>query len=54
MPAGCCRMTILADRGVGDQKLFAYPDNLGFDYVIRFRGNALVTNTDGEAWPATE
>ncbi len=31
-------VTILADRGFGDVKLFAFLDELGFDYVIRFRG----------------
>jgi hypothetical protein len=29
MPAGC-QVTILADRGFGDQKLFAFLDELGF------------------------
>jgi hypothetical protein len=53
VPLGC-RVTILADRGFGDQKLFAYLDKLGFDYVIRFRGNILVTNTDGLTRPAAE
>lgn len=46
VPPGC-RVTILADRGFGDQKLFAYLDKLGFDYVIRFRGNIHVTTADG-------
>jgi len=35
LPAGC-RVTILADRGFGDQKLFAFLPTLGFGYVIRF------------------
>ncbi len=30
---------LLADRGFGDTKLFAYLETLGFAYVIRFRGN---------------
>jgi hypothetical protein len=34
-----CRVTILADRGFGDQKLFAFLTELDFAYVIRFRGN---------------
>jgi hypothetical protein len=33
------RVAIRADRGFGDQKLFAFLGALGFDYVIRFRGN---------------
>jgi hypothetical protein len=53
MPTGC-RVTILADRGFGDQKLFAFLDDLGFGYVIRFRGNIRVTDTNGEARPAAE
>ena len=53
VPAGC-RVTILADRGFGDQKLFAFLADLGFGYVIRFRGNIHVTDADGETRPAAE
>ena len=53
LPQGC-RVTILADRGFGDQKLFAFLGELGFGYVIRFRGNICVANADGETRPATE
>ncbi len=49
-----CRMTILADRGFGDQKLFAFLGELGFAYVIRFRGNIRVTGADGTSKPAAE
>ena len=49
-----CRVTILADRGFGDQKLFAFLKTLGFGYVIRFRGNIRVTASDGETKPAAE
>ncbi len=52
VPPGC-RVTILADRGFGDQKLFAFLAELGFDYVIRFRGNIQVTDADGQTRPAT-
>jgi Transposase DDE domain len=41
-------VTILADRGFGDTKLFGFLDTLGFAYVIRFRGNIHVTAADGE------
>lgn len=41
-------VTILADRGFGDVKLFAFLESLGFQYVIRFRGNIHVTAADGE------
>jgi hypothetical protein len=53
VPPGC-RVTILADRGFGDQKLFAFLGELGFDYVIRFRGNIQVTDADGQTKPAAE
>src|ERR1700733_2850513 len=53
VPSGC-RVTILADRGFGDQKLFAFLAELGFSYVIRFRGNIHVTDVDGTTRPATE
>ena len=49
-----CRSTILADRGFGDQKLFAYLGELGFGYVIRFRGNIRVAAADGQTKPAAE
>jgi hypothetical protein len=51
---GGCRVTILADRGFGDQKLFAFLAELGFGYVIRFRGNIHVTDADGITRPAAE
>ena len=41
-------VTILADRGFGDTKLFGFLATLGFDYVIRFRGDIHVTASDGE------
>ena len=47
LPEGVA-VTILADRGFGDAKLFAFLDELGFDYVIRFRGNIHVAAADGE------
>ena len=48
------QVTILADRGFGDQKLFAFLGGLGFGYVIRVRGNIRVTDADGETRPAAE
>jgi len=53
IPAGC-RVTILADRGFGNQKLFAFLATLGFGYVIRFRGNIRVTDATGETKPAVD
>jgi hypothetical protein len=51
LPEGVA-VTILADRGFGDVKLFAFLDELGFDYVIRFRGNIHVAAADGQTRPA--
>jgi Transposase DDE domain len=51
LPAGVTA-TILADRGFGDHKLFAFLPELGFGYVIRFRGNIPVTDANGETRPA--
>ena len=54
VPAGV-GVRIVADRGFGDQKLYRMlTDELKFDFVIRFRGNILVTAADGEARPAAE
>jgi hypothetical protein len=53
VPPGCA-VTILADRGFGDTKLFAFLDQLGFRYVIRFRGNIYVTDATGETRSAAE
>ena len=47
MPAGV-RVTVLADRGFGDQKLYQLMAELGFDYAIRFRENIAVTDAEGE------
>src|SRR5271168_4593785 len=47
IPPGC-RVTILADHGFGDHKLFAYLADLGFAYVVRFRCNIHVTDASGE------
>ncbi len=44
------RVRIVADRGFGDQKLYrVLTEELKFDFVIRFRGNIMVTAADGEA-----
>jgi hypothetical protein len=53
VPPGCA-VTILADRGFGDHKLFKFLDDLGFAYVIRFRGNIHVTDAVGETRSASE
>jgi DDE family transposase len=48
------KVTILADRGFADAKLFGFLDELGFDYVIRLKGNTKVTAADGPTRPASE
>jgi hypothetical protein len=49
------RVRIVADRGFGDQKLYrVLTEELKFDFVIRFRGNILVTAANGEARPAAD
>ena len=53
VPPGC-RVTILADRSFGDHKLFAHLADLGFGYVIRFRGNIHVTDASGETRTAAD
>jgi hypothetical protein len=48
------KVTVLADRGFGSQKLYADLQELGFDFVIRFRGRIHVTNEAGEDRSASE
>ena len=48
------RITLLGDRGFGDQALYDYLLFLGWDFVIRFRGNIRVTAADGERRTARE
>lgn len=45
-------ITVLADRGFGDQKLYALLQTLGWDFIIRFRGLIQVEAADGERKPA--
>jgi hypothetical protein len=48
------KVTILADRGFADTKLFGFLAELGFGYVIRLKGNTKVSAADGTIRPATE
>jgi hypothetical protein len=41
-------VTLLADRGFGDHKLYEFLQLLGWDFVIRFRGCIAVENAAGE------
>jgi hypothetical protein len=45
---------LLADRGFGDQKLYGLLMTLGWDFVIRFRGNISLETSDGEARPTND
>jgi len=49
------QVCIVADRGFGDHKLYrVLTEDLKFDFVIRFRGNIMVTAADGETRTAAE
>ncbi|MEJ7734401.1 MAG: IS4 family transposase [Polyangiaceae bacterium] len=47
-------ITLLADRGFGDQALYTLLEAWGWDYVIRFRGCIMVTTSGGECRTASE
>jgi len=48
-------VTVLADRGFGDQKLFRFlRETLGFDFIIRIRGNITVTSAAGASRAAAQ
>ena len=48
MPAGV-KVTVVADRGFGNGPMFQYlSEELGFEYVIRLRGDIYVTSAKGE------
>lgn len=51
IPAGV-RVTVLADRGFGDQALYAALLEAKIDFVIRFRGAISVTDADGNTTTA--
>lgn len=51
---GEVKVTVLADRGFGDQKRYDHLAFIGWDYVIRFRECILVTDAAGSTKPATE
>jgi hypothetical protein len=54
VPAGVA-VTVVADRGFGDQKLYRFlSEELGFGYVIRFRGVIYVSDAKGNTKAAAE
>jgi hypothetical protein len=48
------KLTLLADRGFADQKLYDLLDRWGVSYVIRCRGSISVTSETGEMRPAKD
>ena len=52
--ADSVKVTIVADRGFGDQKRYEHIRSLGFQYAIRFRQDILLTDEFGEQKPAIE
>lgn len=48
------QVTVLADRGFGDQKLYELLNDLGFHFIIRFRGAVVVESRAGERQAASE
>lgn len=52
LPPGV-KVTVIADRGFGDQELYRHLTDLGFDFIIRFRGVVVVESRDGEVRPAS-
>ena len=54
LPEGV-QVTILADRGFGDHKLYELlSEELGFGYIIRFKDNIYVTDETGECRQARD
>lgn len=51
-PRGQLSITIIADRGFGDQKFYEGLDRSGLQYIIRFRECILVEDENGTSKPA--
>lgn len=49
LPPTAWKVTVLADRGFGDVKLYALLAGWKWDFVIRFRGCIQVTSAEGES-----
>jgi hypothetical protein len=49
LPKSVNKVIILADRGFGDSKLYKFLQDIGFGFVIRFRGDITVTSATGES-----
>lgn len=53
LPEGV-RVTIVADRGFGDQSLYQHLKELGFDYIIRYRAGIVLADQWGTQKPSSE
>lgn len=52
---GEVKVTVLADRGFDDHAFLGFIQGLkNFEYVIRFRGNTIVTDSKGESRPGKD
>lgn len=54
LPPEVKKVTVLADRGFGDVKLYGLLASWGWDFVIRFRGIIKVKSDDGETRAAKD
>lgn len=54
LPPSVKQVIILADRGFGDVDLYDHIQDLGFDFIIRFRGIITVAAPDGRSAPASQ
>jgi hypothetical protein len=53
LPAGV-RVTLVADRGFGDQAFYEFLESNGVDFVIRFRADILVSDGNGNTKAARD
>ncbi len=53
LPTQVKQVIVLADRGFGDVDLYDHIQDLGFHFVIRFRGGITVTASDSRSAPAS-
>lgn len=51
---GKVRITVVVDRDIGGRKLYRFPGEIGFEYLIRFRGVISVEAEGGEVRKARE
>jgi hypothetical protein len=54
LPPSVKQVIVLADRGFGNVDLYDNIEDLGWDFVIRFRGVIIVTAPGGRTAPASE